>query len=146
MSDQRTETAKKVLAGEKSMATLSNLYMLNRQRDDEKHNVRHYITRAASMTMTLPIVEEIESYKPAYRIAELRHLLGTNELFQFLADPLPSWLKYFCMTKEEYLQTVAADTAIHTRNRGIFDGEQFRSQLDQFEMTPTESEIDCTSG
>ncbi len=58
-----------------------------------------------------------------------------NELFQFLADPLPSWLKYFCMTKEEYQQAVATDTVIRTRNRRIFEGEQFRSPLDQFKTT-----------
>ncbi len=32
---------------------------------------------------------------------------------------------------------MAADTEIRTRNRGIFAGEQFWSQLNEFETTPT---------
>ncbi len=77
-SDQREEAAKKVLAGEKSMATLHDLYVLKRQKEDEMHNVCHYITRAANAASVLLNIEEIHSYMPAYRIAELCRLLGMN--------------------------------------------------------------------
>ncbi len=37
---------------------------------------------------------------------ELNRCLGSNELFKFLNDPLPSWLKYFDLSKEEYLTEI----------------------------------------
>ncbi len=46
--DQRIEPAKKVLAGEKSVTTSSDLHMLDRQREDDTLDVCQSTTKAAS--------------------------------------------------------------------------------------------------
>ncbi len=77
--DQCTDAVKKVLASEKSAATLCDLHMLNRERADEKHNVCHHITRATSATTVLPNAEELtrqrKQLKEAEKEVELRKQL-----------------------------------------------------------------------
>ncbi len=61
-----------------------------------------YLNVAVVAYKVLPNKQAIEDMMVKARAAELNRCLGNNELFKFLNNPLPSWLSYFQLTKEEY--------------------------------------------
>ncbi len=69
---------------------------------DIRYHVSKYLNTAVVAYKVLPTKQAIEMMTMRARATELNHCLGNNELFKFLNKPLPSWLKYFGITKNEY--------------------------------------------
>ncbi len=76
--DQCIETAMKILAGEMSATTSNNLYMLDRQREDDTRNVCHSSTKGRRPLISWQMVPIGE--KPATRVVIVHDFLPLSPI------------------------------------------------------------------
>ncbi len=72
----------------------------------EAHDIRYHVDKYLNVAVVaykvLLTKQAIEGMMIKARATELNRCLGYNELFRFLNKPLPSWLKYFELMRDEY--------------------------------------------
>ncbi len=101
MKNEAFETAPRV--AEKKAEDLGSLDSQVKENDKRFHVVR-FLTKPASPNTLLPDDSEIAAFTDSEKSAALCCCLESNGLANFLFDPLPSWLNYFCISREAYLR------------------------------------------
>ncbi len=93
---------------EKKTEDFGSLDSQVKENDKRFHMVR-FLMKPASPDALLPDDSEIAAFMDSEKSAALRRCLEVNGLVHFLFDPLPSWLNYFCIGRDAYLQQQLRD-------------------------------------
>ncbi len=128
-------TPKATLTSDDLHASIHDLYMMQREKDEKDYDVQDYILQAGAPQILLPSTEEIQQYSPSFRITEMCQLLESNSLPQFVTNPLHSWLDYFLTTRGDYLLLVCSNVPIPTQQHSYpifaFPGVTFMTEQAQ---------------